>query len=97
VAHRRALKLAPRFYGLFQVLRRVGKVAYEFNLPPEAHIHPVFHASQLKLKLGSAAIALPKLPPVNSKGVLQSVPIEVLGRHSRLKNNRPLIEILVRW
>jgi hypothetical protein len=97
VAHHRALKLSPRFYGPFRVLRRVGKVAYELDLPPEARIHPVFHVSQLKLKVGSSAIALPKLPPVNAKGVLQQEPVEVLGRRARPKGNCPFIEILVRW
>jgi hypothetical protein len=57
----------------------------------------VFHVSQLKLKLEFTAIALPKLPPVNAKGVLQLEPVEVLGRCSRPKDNRPLIKILVRW
>ncbi len=61
------------------MVRRVGKVAYELDLSPEAHIHLVFHVSQLKLKLGTIAIALPKLPPVNAKGDLQPEPVEVLG------------------
>jgi hypothetical protein len=79
------------------VVRRVGKVAYELDLPPETRIHLAFHVSQLKLKLGTIAIALPKLPPVNAKWVLQPEPIEVLGRRSRPRYNRPLIEILVWW
>jgi hypothetical protein len=97
VAYRRALKLSPHFYGPFRVVRKIRKVAYELDLPPEAQIHPVFHVSQLKPKLGSLSSALPKLPPVDSNGILRPDPVEILDRRSRLKNNRPLIELLVRW
>jgi hypothetical protein len=59
VAYRRALKLSPRFYGPFTIIRKVGEVAHELDLPPNACIHPVFPMSQLKLKLGSASSAQP--------------------------------------
>jgi hypothetical protein len=61
------------------MLRRMGKVAYEIELPPEARIHPVFHVSQLKPKLGSAVVPLPKLPHVHARGVLQPEPCGDVG------------------
>jgi hypothetical protein len=97
VNHRRALKLAPRFYGPFTIVRKVGEVAYELDLPPESRIHPVFHVSQLKPKLGSSSSVVPKLPPVDSNGVAQPEPLEILDHHSRPRHNRPFIELLVRW
>ena len=37
-------KLSTRFIGPFEILKRVGKVAYELALPPNLqHIHNVFH------------------------------------------------------
>ncbi|MCI08768.1 retrotransposon protein, partial [Trifolium medium] len=49
---RRALKsrkLTSRFIGPYQILKRVGNVAYRIALPPSlANLHDVFHVSQLR-------------------------------------------------
>ncbi|XP_006589980.1 uncharacterized protein [Glycine max] len=42
-------KLTPRFIGPFQILKRVGPVAYQISLPPSlSNLHNVFHVSQLR-------------------------------------------------
>ncbi|XP_040971301.1 uncharacterized protein [Gossypium hirsutum] len=42
-------KLSPRFIGPYQILKRVGPVAYQLELPPELYrIHDVFHVSMLR-------------------------------------------------
>ena len=42
-------KLSPRFIGPFEILERVGAVAYIISLPPNlAAVHNVFHVSMLR-------------------------------------------------
>ena len=42
-------KLTPRFIGPFDILQRVGPVAYQVALPPSlSNLHSVFHVSQLR-------------------------------------------------
>ena len=41
-------KLSPRFIGPFEILERVGTVAYRLALPPSmSGVHEVFHVSML--------------------------------------------------
>jgi hypothetical protein len=41
--------LSPRYVGPYPIVKRIGKVAYKLELPPElTGVHPVFHVSQLR-------------------------------------------------
>ena len=42
-------KLSPRFIGPFEILERVGTIAYQLALPPSmSGFHEVFHISMLR-------------------------------------------------
>ncbi|KAE9604434.1 hypothetical protein Lalb_Chr11g0071811 [Lupinus albus] len=46
-------KLTPRFIGPYQILKRIGPVAYRVALPPLlSNLHNVFHVSQLRKYVG---------------------------------------------
>lgn len=87
MAHRKSLKLTPRFYGPFPIVQKVGPVAYKLQLPPMAAIHPKFHVSQLKRKLGQRHAFLPTLPPIDAARVLKLEPEKILDRPVRRFKN----------
>ena len=49
-------KLSPRYIGPYEILQRVGNVAYELKLPQDlAPVHLVFNISMIKKCLGDPA------------------------------------------
>lgn len=46
-------KFDTRYYGPFQILQKVGMVAYKLQLPQGSGIHFIFNASQLKKAMGA--------------------------------------------
>ncbi|WMV37342.1 hypothetical protein MTR67_030727 [Solanum verrucosum] len=75
-------KLNPRYVGPYRILKRIGKVAYELQLPADiAAVHPVFHISLLKKCVGDPTSIMP-LETVAVKDSLsyEDVPVEILHR-----------------
>ena len=64
ITDRAAGKLAPRYYGPYLVLERIGDVAYRLQLPPRAKIHNVFHVVFLKKHQGDPPATMVPLPLV---------------------------------
>ena len=65
-----AEKLKPRFYGPYKIIRKVGEVAYELELPQESKIHNLFHVSNLKKTLWKHISPSTKFPPLDDEGLL---------------------------
>ncbi|KAH9671915.1 hypothetical protein KPL70_017529 [Citrus sinensis] len=97
LALRKDRKLAPRFYGPYKVLQRIGQVAYKLELPSHSKIHPVFHVSCLKKKLGAANVQQTELLTIQEDGRMQLEPLALLEKRTVKRNNRPVVQWLIHW
>ncbi|GJX17041.1 putative reverse transcriptase domain-containing protein [Tanacetum coccineum] len=92
-------KLAPRFVGPFEIIEKVGSVAYRLDLPEELNgVHDTFHVSNLKKCLADPTLQVP-LDEIRVDAKLNFVekPVEILEREfKKLKRSRIAI-IKVRW
>ncbi|GJY20588.1 putative reverse transcriptase domain-containing protein [Tanacetum coccineum] len=53
-------KLAPRFVGPFEIIDKVGTVAYRLDLPEQLNgVHDTFHVSNLKKCLADPTLQVP--------------------------------------
>ena len=97
VAYRASHKLSPRFFGPFKIIQRVGPAAYRLDLLVSSCIHPIFHVSCLKAKLGHNFVPLPSLPSVTSQGVLAPELVAILQTRTLQLRRRTITQLLVQW
>ena len=94
---RKSQKLGMRYFGPFQVLARVGSVAYKLSLPPETRIHPVFHVSLLKKCIGNPDQQYIPLPLLTADAGPLYQPQNILSVRQTLHSDGFQPEVLVTW
>lgn len=97
LVRRSSHKLSRRFYGPFQIINRVGAVAYRLKLPDTAKLHNIFHVSKLKTFVGDPPSTL---TPLEEEFLCQHPllkPKAILKHRSVLKNGHEYPELLIQW
>ena len=97
LAQRPFEKLAPRFYGPYKVLQRIGEVAYKLDLPPTSKVHPVFHISQLKPAVGPAMASSEVPPQLTAELELAASPEKLLSIRAISHPQGLTKEVLLKW
>ncbi|GJV64163.1 putative reverse transcriptase domain-containing protein [Tanacetum coccineum] len=94
-------KLAPRYVGPFEIVERVGPVAYRLKLPQELScVHDTFHVSNLKKCLAEPDVFFTRcLNVIEIDENLRFVeePIEIVERDVKKLKRRRITLVKVRW
>ncbi|KAL0551796.1 hypothetical protein IC582_010885 [Cucumis melo] len=93
-------KLSPRFVGPFEILERIGPVAYRLALPPSlTTVHDVFHVSMLRKYVPDPSHVVDYEPlEIDENLSYVEQPVEVLAREVKTLRNKeiPLVKVLWR-
>ena len=92
-------KLSPRFIGPFEILERIGSIAYNLALPPSlSSVHDVFHVSMLRKYITNPTHVIDCKPLEIEKNLsYQEKPIKILAREVKVVRNRNIGFIKVLW
>ena len=92
-------KLSPRYIGPFEILERVGAVAYKLALPPALEgVHNVFHVSQLRSYVRDKNHVLDHSElELRPDLTYTEQPAEILGRSTKTLKNKEITLVLVSW
>ncbi|XP_019418497.1 PREDICTED: uncharacterized protein LOC109329271 [Lupinus angustifolius] len=89
-------KLSPKYFGPFEVLSKVGAIAYKLQLPTHLRVHNVFHVSQLKTHIGQAIIVA-FIPTSIAEGKKDREPKAILDKATMKRRGRAVTKVLVQW
>ncbi|KAJ4814811.1 polyprotein [Rhynchospora pubera] len=90
-------KLNPKYYGPYEIVEKIGALAYKLNLPMGSSIHPVIHVSQLKMSHGEGVKVSPQLPIIGPDGEIRIEPYKMLERRIIKRANAAVVQLLIQW
>lgn len=89
--------MAYKYFGPYEVLEHIGKVAYKLDLPPGSLVHPVFHVSQLKDYRSDFTPVFSDLKQLPQLDAVNIVPERILDRRMVKKGNSAITQVQIKW
>ncbi|XP_017644280.1 uncharacterized protein LOC108484907 [Gossypium arboreum] len=92
-------KLSPRFIGPYWVVRRIGPITYQLELPSElSQIHNVFHVSMLRqYRSDPSHVVVVEEIDVRVDLTFEEKPIQIIGHEVKVLRRKPVPLVKVMW
>ena len=92
-------KLTPKFIGLYQILERIGSVAYQIALPPNlSKLHNVFHVSQLHKYIHDLLHVIePDIVQIRENLTYDILPVRIGDRRIKQLQEKNITLVKVLW
>ena len=92
-------KLSPRFIGPFEILERIGTVAYRLALPPSmSGVHEVFHVSMLRKYTPDPAHVVDwEQFEIDTDGTFEEGPVCIVDSRDRVLRRKTVRLVRVLW
>jgi hypothetical protein len=95
--HQGKNKLAPKFYGPYQINKKISHVAYGLELPEKSRIHNVFQMSCLKKVVGQHRKVQTLLPMLDEEGRIILELEDMIATREKRVRCRIIKEYLIKW
>ena len=90
-------KLAPKYYGPYKVLQKIGSMAYKLELPASSWVHPVFHVSCLKKVIRDKIPIQIVFPELDDEGKVILGPEKISETRTKQLQTQVITEYLIKW
>ena len=91
-------KLSPRYIGPYEIVSKVGPIAYKLKLPSElSRIHDTFHVSMLRKYISDPSHVLREQPvQLKENQTYEETPVQIVDHKEHVLRSKviPLVNVL---
>lgn len=92
-------KLSRKYVGPYEILERIGEVAYRLAMPPElSRVHDVFHVSRLRRYRSDPSHVIPiESVSIEPNMILDERHVQIFNRQNRALRRKVIPFVKVLW